>query len=170
MICWSVHCKLSHCIFSSARGKSAASPGPTKQLRRETTAALQRGPSPPAAAVLQCCSAGQPSKPVGPQNWKLITFWTKMHTVLVIFYQNCTIMSKTCGTFIPFICYANANVETRHFRIQRYLKHKGSLKKWEFSLSGSPFYNSCYFTPIDSLVRPGGQVWEFICKPANMDI
>ena len=169
MICWSVHCKLSHCIFSSARGKSAASPGPTKQLRRETTAALQRGPSPPAAAVLQC-SAGQPSKPVGPQNWKLITFWTKMHTVLVIFYQNCTIMSKTCGTFIPFLCYANANVETRHFRIQRYLKHKGSLKKWEFSLSGSPFYNSCYFTPIDSLVRPGGQVWEFICKPANMDI
>ena len=52
-----------------------------------------------------------------------------MHTVLVIFYQNCTIMSKTCGTFIPFICYANANVETRHFRIQRYLKHKGSLEK-----------------------------------------
>ena len=59
-----------------------------------------------------------------------------MHTVLVIFYQNCTIMSKTCGTFIPFLCYANANVETRHFRIQRYLKHKGSLKKLEFSLSG----------------------------------
>ena len=113
ILCWSVqvHGRLSHCLFSSARSKSAASPGPTKQLRRETTAALQRGPSP---QLLQCCSAGQPSKPVGPQNWKLITFWTKMHTVLVIFYQNCTIMSKTCGTFILFLFYANANVETRH--------------------------------------------------------
>ena len=58
MICWSVHCKLSHCIFSSARGKSAASPGPTKQLRSETTAALQRGPSP---QLLQCRPAQQTS-------------------------------------------------------------------------------------------------------------
>ena len=61
-----------------------------------------------------------------------------MHTVLVIFYQNCTIMSKTCGTFILFLFYANANVETRHV-----------VTVQDTALTS--FYNQAYYLTIKSI-------------------